>query len=93
MMDGGPAFPTAETERYQAGDGMSLLDYFAGQALAGMMANEAFLTRIDNANAKKSRQAEEIGWAAYAHAAAMLIARAGMKKEIEKNLDIAKGKS
>lgn len=34
--DGGPAFPTEETEQYIAGWGMSLRDYFAAQAIAGM---------------------------------------------------------
>ncbi len=41
--DGGPAFPrpdTATDDHWEAGDpGMSLLDWFAGQAMAGMMAN------------------------------------------------------
>jgi hypothetical protein len=41
---GGPAFPTLPTydgEGYaeQSADGMTLRDWFAGQALAGMMAN------------------------------------------------------
>lgn len=38
--DGGPAFPYGTknvTERFS--EGMSLRDYFAGQALAGMLAN------------------------------------------------------
>ena len=36
--DGGPAFPRAavETAYYLAQDGMTLRDYFAGQALAGL---------------------------------------------------------
>lgn len=46
--DGGPAFPTLDREEYQESEtrseslqhedfrGMSLRDYFAGQALAGM---------------------------------------------------------
>lgn len=48
MKDGGPAFPGHETEKRQSKGGMpydftayrpgmSLLDYFAGQALAGLM--------------------------------------------------------
>lgn len=36
--DGGPAFPTAETDFYKAGDGMTLRDYFASQALVGLIA-------------------------------------------------------
>jgi hypothetical protein len=41
IKDGGPAFPYGQknfTER--SSEGMSLRDYFAGQALAGMMANK-----------------------------------------------------
>lgn len=45
--DGGPAFPRHETEHHRTGDvekthryfhGMSLRDYFAGQALNGLLA-------------------------------------------------------
>ncbi len=40
--DGGPAFPNVPSDpQYQSWDeGMSLRDYFAGQALAGMLAVE-----------------------------------------------------
>lgn len=39
--DGGPAFPThVGSVRYGATDGLSLRDYFAGQALAGILASE-----------------------------------------------------
>jgi hypothetical protein len=31
--EGGPAFPTPETNSHYSTDGMSLRDYFAGQAL------------------------------------------------------------
>jgi hypothetical protein len=34
--DGGPAFPTVETEHFRTVDGMSLRDWFAGQAMAAM---------------------------------------------------------
>ena len=37
--DGGPAFPLAVTEETIDHLGMSLRDYFAGQALAGLCAN------------------------------------------------------
>ena len=44
--DGGPAFPTdGESEIGPHNwhvEGMSLRDYFAGQALAGMLANKRF---------------------------------------------------
>lgn len=38
--DGGPAFPGPATQTHQSDhDGMTLRDWFAGQALAGMLAN------------------------------------------------------
>lgn len=37
--DGGPAFPRAATILYEGHKGMSLRDYFAGQALVGLMAS------------------------------------------------------
>ena len=39
---GGPAFPVAGDERNAPVEGMTLRDYFAGQALAGMLANPEF---------------------------------------------------
>lgn len=40
MKDGGPAFPIwTEDMPVEGSAGMSLRDYFAGQALAGIMAN------------------------------------------------------
>ena len=36
--DGGPAFPCAQ-DVLRSDEGMSLRDWFAGQALAGMLAN------------------------------------------------------
>jgi hypothetical protein len=42
VSDGGPAFPSGET-RYRDGiGGMSLRDYFAAQAMSGMLANRNF---------------------------------------------------
>lgn len=37
MKDGGPAFPTDHNKNVV--EGMTMLDYFAGQALMGMMAS------------------------------------------------------
>lgn len=38
--DGGPAFPWPESLDYEGWGGMSLRDWFAGQALMGIMASE-----------------------------------------------------
>lgn len=56
IKDGGPAFPfAAEYGHPAACGGMSLRDYFAGQALAGLMANglgsSAVKTAYDMADA------------------------------------------
>lgn len=37
--DGGPAFPFPPNENWQGCSGMTLRDWFAGQALAGMLAS------------------------------------------------------
>lgn len=64
--DGGPAFPvcyqhndveTGEIEVSAANWGMSLRDWFAGQALAGILANQALLVRIDVESSKPTRDA------------------------------------
>lgn len=43
--NGGPAFPVVETQEpygTRVSPGMSLLDYFAGQALIGLLASERY---------------------------------------------------
>lgn len=69
-LDGGPAFP-CEDHYNKSGDfhqtGMSLRDWFAGQALAGICAHE------EMGNADSTKQAR---WA-YSSADAMLAARQG----------------
>ncbi len=60
--DGGPAFPSAEF----AALGMSLRDYFAGQALSGLCANPA---RLEGAPLN-------VAVAAYRYADALLSTRA-----------------
>ena len=61
--DGGPAFPTP---RYARGDmystGMSLRDYFAGQALKGFLANPRLRTELnfDAISKEAYRQADEM---------------------------------
>jgi hypothetical protein len=63
--DGGPAFPPGDGSE----NGMTLRDYFAGQALAGQLAfspSDPF---------KKYHQPEEVASACYRFADAMLAAR------------------
>lgn len=36
--DGGQAFPVTETEWHRMGEGMSIRDWFAGQAIMGILA-------------------------------------------------------
>jgi hypothetical protein len=73
--DGGPAFPPSiaidtSGDMYSSADfgahGMSLRDYFAGQALAGL----AYLNHL-----RSDRDAERIAEEAYAYASAMLSQR------------------
>ncbi len=72
--DGGPAFPVADTVhstgQVQYGvNGMTLRDYFAGQALGGQLAfspSDPF---------KKYHQPEEVAAACYRFADAMIAAR------------------
>jgi len=68
--DGGPAFPVNPHPNIHGGsDGMSLRDWFAGQALAGIMPSDG---RPDGDQAK--------AYWAYAMADAMLRAREGGAK-------------
>ena len=60
------AFPTPESEHNYAVEGMSLRDYFAGQALAGMLANR---------NVGGDVKGEEIAMNAYRAADHMLAER------------------
>ena len=64
--DGGPAYPRGHNT---GSDGMTLRDYFAGQALAGMMANSAIIDTFG--------QGQVISIEAFRAADAMLIARKG----------------
>lgn len=74
--DGGPAFPqpaTAEGHATNTPPGMSLRDYFAGQALAGMVANSLTDEQV---RATKSDPCAVVASWAYEYADAMLAARA-----------------
>jgi hypothetical protein len=71
---GGPAFPAAVTvsasgDVYHGFDGMTLRDWFAGQALAGICANPAWNDTFHKSVSAPSAEA------AYSMADAMLAAR------------------
>ena len=44
---GGPAFPCDSMKQFPTQEGMSLRDWFAGQALAGIMANSKLMIVLD----------------------------------------------
>ena len=44
---GGPAFPCDSMKQFPTQEGMSLRDWFAGQALAGIMANSMLMIVLD----------------------------------------------
>lgn len=74
--DGGPAFPICTPDMNvgdDAGPGMSMRDYFAGQALVGIlsMAGSAGVVLFPN---------DDLAQQAYATADAMLQARAALSK-------------
>lgn len=80
--DGGPAFPVDEVRLsdgtgISAGhDGMSLRDHFAGQSLAGMLANAPYLMAIRDEAKHRGENAEDyIARTAYELADAMIKAR------------------
>lgn len=78
--DGGPAFPRLSVTRYTGGDifsvegtGMSIRDWFAGEAMKGFIANSE-ISRNWNSDALE-RAMETTAEAAYKQADAMLKAR------------------
>ena len=73
MMDGGQAFPTYSPE--VGAQGMSLRDWLAGQALAGMLANQERLKIIVNHEDTQAEADRKIAIQAYRHADAMIAAR------------------
>jgi hypothetical protein len=70
-LDGGPAFPRDNAGDYTGQDGMSLRDWFAGQALTGTLA----------AGAQDFEAGGKIAREAYVIADAMLATRNQPKKE------------
>lgn len=85
--DGGPAFPNItpdmNIQNIQGGPGMTLLDWFAGQALTGIIANSnPVMAKMREELAKTNGEnglATGIASDAYAIAAAMLKARGGAR--------------
>ncbi len=72
--DGGPAFACAAENGHQPG--MSLRDWFAGQALAGFVSDAATLGGFDKSAAELGmNNGEIVAAAAYKLADAMLAAR------------------
>ena len=67
--NGGQAFPRAEGEYSSPKDGMTLRDYFAGQALAGLMAAPDESLPVTNLNQPT------LASLAYSHADDMLAER------------------
>ena len=67
-----PAFPAGDFAGYEPDYGMTIRDWFAGQALAGLMANGNIPFAPDYAECEP----EQIGRAAFDIADAMLLARA-----------------
>ena len=69
--NGGPAFPGDKPlptpNGYQTPTGMTLLDHFAGQALAGLLAS--------GIAAERCQPMEEVAEVAYANASAMIAQR------------------
>ena len=66
---GGPAFPV-NNEALLRERGMTLRDYFAAKAMAGIWSNSEILNALE-----RGRESEEIAMAAYEQADAMLKAR------------------
>ena len=62
MKDGGPAFPRPRDGRNLGDPGMTLRDYFAGQAMAGMMARDLTGYSWDEIVAKAYHIADKMIW-------------------------------
>lgn len=75
--DGGEAFACASCDGHQ--DGMSLRDYFAGQALAGITANSEMIPELAGVIIRKGGSREQIdalvAKKAYEHADAIIAER------------------
>ena len=82
--DGGPAFPVGHWQDDESKNGMSLQDYFAGQALAGMLGNEkSFEAIIETARAGQDYTTLVMAQVAYNRAQAMI----AEKRRLEEGAD------
>lgn len=72
--DGGPAFPISDASG-PVQPGMSLRDWFAGQALVGMNASPALLEAVTSAGAGSGAHYERLARHAYMQADVMIEAR------------------
>lgn len=76
--DGGPAFPHSVQRLHSSYatpvHGMSLRDYFAGQALAGLASNQSFLLNILDGHTHNNTE-DALAFTAFRTADAMLAAR------------------
>lgn len=82
IKNGGPAFPVPGLMEDPSFNGMSLLDYFAGKALIGLLAEPivegiapSSIHCTPNFDSDGAQPGDRIATAAYALAAAMLRAR------------------
>jgi len=79
MNKGGPAFPGTQyangVQPTGFSQGMTLRDYFAGQAIAGILANPDISASATRCNVSTEEFREDTAAAAYAMADAMLKAR------------------
>lgn len=73
IKDGGPAFPQAFAMSPPLDQGMTLRDYFAAKAAAGLWANQEWMINVHKATGKDPSYC--IAAAAYESADAMLAAR------------------
>lgn len=86
--DGGPAFPVLDLSKTQE-RGMSLRDWFAGQALAALIAKSPLactdandpLDGLPITDKQAAEIAESMAWSAYEYADAMIAASKRTEKE------------
>ena len=85
LVDGGPAFPHAEQFRggivHPPQPGLSLRDWFAGQAIVGMTASPELMVVVSSGPILDGTAFERMAKRAYQLADALLSARAALRKE------------